>query len=109
MLCYQDYKPPTALDIPVTMNITLLKNSVNQYGVISSKGKHFITIIAVCYIVNTNLKFQNSQTHINSFWVVMNKTIKSLFLMQFYFVTEIWYYLPEFDHTMHKNLSVFIL
>lgn len=39
LLCYlQEYKPPTALDIPVDMRVTLLPNASNPYGVLNSKG-----------------------------------------------------------------------
>ena len=33
-----NYKPPCALDIPLTLNVTLLKNAKNPSGVLSSKA-----------------------------------------------------------------------
>jgi len=33
-----EYKPPSSKDIPIQMNVTLLKNSVNANGVLSSKA-----------------------------------------------------------------------
>lgn len=33
-----EYKPPTALDIPVDMRVTLLPNASNPYGVLNSKA-----------------------------------------------------------------------
>lgn len=35
----QEYKPPTALDIPADLRVTLLPNAKNPYGVLGSKGK----------------------------------------------------------------------
>lgn len=34
----QDYKPPTALDIPEDFRVTFLPNAPNPYGVLRSKG-----------------------------------------------------------------------
>nr|XP_053657006.1 probable aldehyde oxidase gad-3 [Cherax quadricarinatus] len=35
-----EYKPPTALDIPVDLRVTLLPNASNPHGVLGSKGRN---------------------------------------------------------------------
>lgn len=35
----QEYKPPTALDIPVDFRVTLLPNAKNPHGVLGAKGR----------------------------------------------------------------------
>lgn len=39
VLLFQEYKPPTALDIPADLRVILLPNAKNPYGVLGSKGR----------------------------------------------------------------------
>ena len=41
-MMFQEYKPPTAQDIPVDLRVTILPNSKNSSGVVGSKGKYNI-------------------------------------------------------------------
>jgi len=46
-----EYKPPSAMDIPIHMNVSLLKNSANQRGVLGSKAVGEPPLCLSCVVV----------------------------------------------------------